>query len=125
MGMMGSLMISPSGTESCYISSSSVPWWITRIQVEVRCHHPCPQATGVTIQVSSPCYWCPWYISNRQVHEDLGIPLFADHIRALTVSFIFKLADVGKSLARQLGRYLRWSRVISVAWRESQGRQRL
>jgi len=28
-----------------------------------------------------------WYISHRQIHEDLGIPLFADHIRALTESF--------------------------------------
>ena len=26
----------------------------------------------------------PWYVSNRQIHEDLGVPLFADHIRALT-----------------------------------------
>jgi hypothetical protein len=29
----------------------------------------------------------PWYVSNRQIHEDLGVPLFADHIRALTASF--------------------------------------
>jgi hypothetical protein len=25
-----------------------------------------------------------WYVSNRQIHEELGIPFFADHIRALT-----------------------------------------
>jgi len=37
----------------------------------------------------------PWYVSNRQIHEDLGVPLFADHIRALTESFGSKLADVG------------------------------
>jgi hypothetical protein len=24
----------------------------------------------------------PWYVGNRQIHEDLGIPFFADHIRA-------------------------------------------
>jgi hypothetical protein len=24
----------------------------------------------------------PWYVGNRQIHEDLGIPLFANHIRA-------------------------------------------
>jgi hypothetical protein len=48
----------------------------------------------------------PWYVSNRQIHEDLGVPLFADHIRALTVSFDSKLADVGKPLVRQIGRYL-------------------
>jgi hypothetical protein len=28
-----------------------------------------------------------WYVSNRLIHEDLGVPLFADHIRALTASF--------------------------------------
>jgi len=46
----------------------------------------------------------PWYVSNRQIHEDLGIPLFADHIIALTASFDSKLADVGNPLVRQLGR---------------------
>jgi len=49
----------------------------------------------------------PWYVSNRQIHEDLGIPLFGDHIRALTASFDSKLADVGNPIVRQLGRYLR------------------
>ena len=29
----------------------------------------------------------PLYLSNRQIHEDLGIPLFAHHVRALTASF--------------------------------------
>ena len=47
----------------------------------------------------------PWYISNRQIHEDLGVPLFADHIRAPTVSFDSKLADVENPLEWQLGRY--------------------
>jgi hypothetical protein len=37
----------------------------------------------------------PRYVSNRQIHEDLGIPFFADHIRALTESFDSKLADAG------------------------------
>jgi hypothetical protein len=48
-----------------------------------------------------------WYLRNRQIHEDLGVPLFADHIRALTASFDSKLADVRNPLVRQLGRYLR------------------
>jgi len=47
----------------------------------------------------------PWYVSNRQIHEDLGVSLFADHIRALTASFDSKLADVWNPLVRQLGRY--------------------
>jgi hypothetical protein len=29
----------------------------------------------------------PWYTGNRHIHEDLEIPFFADHIRALTDSF--------------------------------------
>jgi hypothetical protein len=48
----------------------------------------------------------PWYVSNRQIHEDLGIPFFADHIRALTESFDSKLADAGNPIVRQLGRHL-------------------
>jgi len=39
----------------------------------------------------------PWYVSNRQIHEDLGVSLFADHIRGLNGSLDSKLADVGKS----------------------------
>jgi len=41
----------------------------------------------------------PWYISNRQIHEDLGVPLFADHIRTLPASFDSNLADVEKPRA--------------------------
>jgi hypothetical protein len=33
----------------------------------------------------------------------MGVPLFADHIRALTVSFDSKLADLGNTLVWQLG----------------------
>jgi hypothetical protein len=47
-----------------------------------------------------------WYVCNRQIHEDLGVPLFADHIRALTASFDSKLADVENPLVRLIGRYL-------------------
>ena len=49
----------------------------------------------------------PWYVSNRQIHEDLGVPLFADHIRALTAIFDSKLPDVAIPLVGQFGRYLR------------------
>jgi hypothetical protein len=48
----------------------------------------------------------PWYMSNRQIHEDLGVSFFADHIRDLTDSFDSKLADAGNPLVRQFGRYL-------------------
>jgi hypothetical protein len=55
----------------------------------------------------------PWYVSNSQIHEDLGVPLFTDHIRAMTASFDSKLADVGNPLVRQLGRYLSRPRLTS------------
>jgi hypothetical protein len=45
--------------------------------------------------------------------ENLGVPFFADHIRALTESFDSKLADAGNPLVRQLGRYL------TVGWPKS------
>jgi hypothetical protein len=48
----------------------------------------------------------PWYVSNRQIHEDLNVPLFADHIKAMSASLDSRLADVGNRLVRQLGRYL-------------------
>ena len=65
----------------------------------------------------------PWYVSNRQLHDDLGVLLFADHIRTLTASFDLRLADVGNPLLRQLSRYLSWPRVDPVAWSESRRRQ--
>jgi hypothetical protein len=55
------------------------------------------------------------YVSNRQIHEDLGVPLFADHIRALTASFNSKLADARNPLVWQLSRYLSRPRVDPVA----------
>jgi hypothetical protein len=45
--------------------------------------------------------------------EDLAVPFFADHIRALTDSFDSKLADAGIPLVRQIGRYL------TEGWRKS------
>ena len=54
-----------------------------------------------------PATRAPWYVSKRQIHEDLGAPLFADHIRVLTASFDSKSADLRNPLIRQLGRYLR------------------
>jgi hypothetical protein len=44
-------------------------------------------------------------VRNRQIDEDLVVPLFAYHFRALTVSFDSKLADVRNPLVQQLGRY--------------------
>jgi hypothetical protein len=49
----------------------------------------------------------PCYVRNRQIHEDLGVPLFVDHIRVLTETLDSKLADVESPLVGQLGRYVR------------------
>jgi len=57
----------------------------------------------------------PWYVSSRRIHEHLSVPLLADHFRALTESFDSKLANVGNSLVRQLGRYLSFPRAGPVA----------
>jgi hypothetical protein len=46
-------------------------------------------------------------VRNRQIHEDLSVPLYADDIRALKENFDSKLADVENPLVLQLGRYLR------------------
>jgi hypothetical protein len=39
-----------------------------------------------------------WSVSNRQIHADLGVPLFADPLLSLTASFDSKLVDVGNPL---------------------------
>jgi hypothetical protein len=46
----------------------------------------------------------PWNVKNRHIHDDLGVPLCAYHIRALTVTFDSKLADKGNPLVWQLGK---------------------
>ena len=56
----------------------------------------------------------PWYLSIRQIHENLGVPFFADHIKVLTANFDSRLADVGNPLVRQLGTYLLWRTVGHV-----------
>jgi len=48
------------------------------------------QSNCLRCATSAPCY-----VSNRQIHEDLGVPLFADHIRDLTANFVSKLPDAG------------------------------
>jgi hypothetical protein len=49
----------------------------------------------------------PWYINGRQIHEDLGVPFFEEHTRALSERYDSKLPVVGNPLVRQCGRYLR------------------
>jgi hypothetical protein len=51
------------------------------------------------------------YIPNSQIHEDLGVPFLAYHIRCLTDGFDLKLDGVWNLLFRQRGKYVRWVRV--------------
>jgi hypothetical protein len=84
--------IRPMTDYACTALRSAVRTHVRRLQLlQTTCLH---LATGA-----------PWYLSNRQIHEDVGVPLFSDHIRALIASFDSKLADVGNPLVRQLGRH--------------------
>jgi hypothetical protein len=85
--------IRPMMDYACPIWRSTARIEVQKLQVlECKCHR---NATS-----------SPWYVGNRQIHEDLGISFFTDHIRALTESFDSKLADAGNPLVRQLGRHL-------------------
>jgi hypothetical protein len=55
------------------------------------------------LHIVTNAHWCT---GNRQIHEDLAIPFFANHIRALTEGFDSKLADAGNPLVQQLRRHL-------------------
>jgi hypothetical protein len=70
------------------------PAWRSAARTRVRKLHVL-QSTGAT--------GAPWYVSIRQIHEDLGDRLFANHIRTPTASFESKLADVENLL--ELARY--------------------
>jgi len=78
---------------ACPVWKSAAPSHFRRLQVL--------QSKCLRLATGAPCY-----VSNRQIHDDLGVSIFAENIRALTVSFDSKLADVGNPLVRQLGRYL-------------------
>ena len=57
----------------------------------------------------------PWSKCRRQIREDLGVPLIADHIKSLTGSSGSRSADVGNPLAWQLGRCRGLSLVVRRA----------
>jgi hypothetical protein len=103
-------LIRPMMDYACPIWRSAARSHVRKLQVlQSKCLHTATNA--------------PWYVSNRQILEDLGIPLFADHVRALIESFDSKLADAGNPLVRQIGRNLcrqraDWShpRVTEADW---------
>ena len=85
--------------ESCYISSSSAPWWTTRG----------PHGSPLPI----PIVWKLHVLQSKCLRLAIGAPACFDS----------NLADVGNPLIRQLVIYLRWPRVDPLSWRESQARQ--
>jgi hypothetical protein len=91
-------------------SSLSVLWWTVSAV----------SGSPLLVAMSGSCKCCnPSVFTLRQTHpgslvtEDLGISLFADHIRAQTESFHSKVADAGNPLIRQLGRHLCWLNTYS------------
>ena len=48
----------------------------------------------------------PWYVSNLQIHSDLGVPYLAEHIRSIAQSLDSTLPDEENPLGRQVGRNL-------------------
>jgi hypothetical protein len=67
-------LISPTMDYSCPIWRSAARSHVQKLQV---LHSEC-------LRIATNA---PWYFGYRQSHEDLAIPFFADHIRALTASF--------------------------------------
>jgi hypothetical protein len=105
-------LICPVMDYGCPVWRSAARSHVRKLQViQSKCLHT---ATGA-----------PWYISNRQIHEDLGVAFFADHIRSLTESFDSKLAGVGNPLVWQLGRYLTegWPKTPEAQAKGGDGRQ--
>jgi hypothetical protein len=100
MGMLGPLLNGKSNLSVrkgvllykqliCPMMDFACPEWIFAARTHVR-----------RLQVLQSKYLrfatgAPWYVSNKQMHEDLGISLFPDHIRALTASFDSILFNVG------------------------------
>jgi hypothetical protein len=81
----------PSETMFCFRSNSSVLWLTTRA----------PSGGSLLPAMSRSCKClrvvtkASSYVSNRQMHEDLGITFFASHIRALSESFESKFVVRG------------------------------
>jgi hypothetical protein len=71
--------------------------------------YACPVWTSATRShikklqlLQSKCLRVAWY---KQIHDDLGVPYFSDHIRHLTERFDSKLVGVGNPLVARLGRH--------------------
>jgi hypothetical protein len=80
-------LIHPTVDYTCPAWRSAVRTRVRRLQVlQTKC---------LRLANGAPCY-----VSNRQIHGDLVVPLFPDHIKSLTASFDSNLADAGNPLLR-------------------------
>jgi hypothetical protein len=66
------------------------PIWRSAVQ-HTLINYKCLQSKCLRVATNAP-----WNVGNKQIHEDLGIPFFTGHMRAMTESFDSKLADVWK-----------------------------
>ena len=78
-------LICPMMDYRCPIWRSTAHSYVRKLQII--------QSNCLRTATGAPCY-----ISNRQIHGDLGVPFFADHIRG----FDSKLADAGNPLVGKL-----------------------
>jgi len=62
------------------IMDYAYPAWRSAARTHVR------RLQVLKIQVPSHWYGAPWYVSNKQIHEELGVPLFSDRIKIVSVS---------------------------------------
>jgi len=91
--------------ECCYAVQAAHPSHdgISVSRLEVRYSLPYQKTASVAVQEFRIATSAPWYIGNRQIHDDLGVPIFSEHIRSLAERFDSKLTYVGKPLVEQLG----------------------
>jgi len=77
-------LIRPMMDSACHAWRSAARTHVRRLQVlQSKCRRlaTCPPKSLRLVT-------CPhWYLRNRQIQEDLGVPLFSNHIRALIESF--------------------------------------
>jgi hypothetical protein len=58
----------------------------------------------------------PWYVSNKTLHEDLGIPYVEDEIKRLAARYLNKLPAHSNDQVRQLSKPLTDSRRLKRQW---------
>jgi hypothetical protein len=78
----------------------------------VRCPQQCPNLQVLQSKCLRIKKNANFYVDNRQIHEDFGIPFFTNHIRALTESLDSKFSDPGNTVVRQLGRHLLLPKIV-------------